>query len=81
MHCISPSPKCAHVQLQSSYTTLSDRNSNVDAKQARSVDSSRDGVSQGDFCKFSSYFEGYISSVLYQMTKGKTYFSVKQMIL
>ena len=36
VHCISP-PKCAHVQLQSSNTTLSDRNSSVDAKQARSV--------------------------------------------
>ena len=43
---------------------LSDRNSGVDAKQARSVDSSRDGVSQGDFYKFSSFFEGSISSVL-----------------
>ena len=63
VHCISP-PKCAHVQLQSSNATLSDRNISVDAKQARSVGSSRDGVSQGDFCKFSSYFEGSISSVL-----------------
>ena len=62
VHCISPTPKCAHVQLQSSYTTLSDRNSSVGAKQARFVYSPF--VSQGDFGEFSSYFEGSISSVL-----------------
>ena len=43
---------------------MSDRNSSADTKHARPVDSSRHGVSQEKFQKFSSYFEGSISSVL-----------------